>query len=152
MPRGQLSVTWDMTLERQGLSRQCNENNNPGKAGRQGLWQALLLLWGVICVAARGQERRPYLSASTSSLQNGKLVSAELVWALSIFNSISNYKETQGKWSACTGIHSPGPCSKVLKSTSEHPQARCLVCVGDLGNRAICLATRSLDPPVHKAS
>lgn len=44
-----------------------------------------------------------YLSVSTSSLQNGKLDSAEPGWDFSIFSSISNCKKTQGQGSAGAG-------------------------------------------------
>lgn len=84
---------------------------------------------------SRSQERRPYLSASTSSLQNGKLASAELVWVLSIFNSISSYEETQGKWSARTGptAQIPAPSTKSQSLCLNTPMLDAEIVLGTWG-------------------
>lgn len=79
--------------------------------------------------ASSRSPNRAYLSVSISSLQNGKLDSAELGWDFSIFSSISNYKKTQGlrwpevsRYRACAVLWRAHGPAWPQRSQKRHPK------------------------------
>lgn len=94
-----------------------------------------------------------YLSESTSSLQNGKLGSAQLGWDFSIFSSISSCGETQGQgqqtglcspaqspWPRCRPSPPPTPYLEVPEAVSAFVWAGSPPC-REAGEEGCCLGT-----------